>query len=896
MDMSSATQEEARLEALMRLHILDTGPESGFDDIARLAAMICAMPIAVVTLIDRNRQWFKARVGLDVAETARDIAFCDHAIRGQGLFVVNDALADARFRDNPLVTSDPHLRFYAGAPLVTRDNFVLGTLAVMDRVPRTISREQCDALIILAQEVVNQLELRDSLAKLTAAVAERDAGRAQLATANAELEARIAERTAQLTATASRLQAEAAERSREASASQTIIDSLPGIFYVLDREGRMLRWNRNLQTITGLAGDEVRGVTLSDFFGSKEDCEAVQSCMRRVLSNGAASIEAELLTHDGKRVPYYFSGARVELGGQTCIAGMGIDNTERRRSEESLRLRNRAIEASLNAVIITDLDGNIEYVNPAFETMTGYSVDEVVGRNCRFLQDDDRLQSGVSALRDAIRLREEGSALLRNYRKDGALFWNDVHIAPVRTPDGVVTHFVGVLNDITEIKRYEKELERQANVDPLTELANRNVLKDRIRQAIAYAERHGAFIAIGFMDLDNFKFVNDSLGHSVGDELLRCVAERLVGCLRGQDTVARYGGDEFAFVLVEQKDERSVATLMERMLKAVDRPFEVGGHKLYVSCSVGLSCYPKDGGDIDTLLKNADAAMYRAKDRGRNNVQFYTPSMNRRVMERFALEAQLRQALSHDEFTLHYQPKVDLRSGCIVGAEALLRWHPASGGSIPPDVFIPLAEETGLIVPIGEWVLHTACSHNRTLQDAGLPSMHVAVNISARQFEAQTLVRLVRQALQVSGLDARYLELELTESLVMRNPVEVIDILGELKEMGLRLSIDDFGTGYSSLSYLQRFPVDRLKIDKSFVRDIGADPNDAIIARAVISLGHSLGLSVIAEGVSNEEQLGFLRENGCDEMQGYYFSEPLPFDQLTLLLKNNRTLSSHGAH
>ena len=776
---------------------------------------------------------------------------------------------------------------------MTREGLVLGTLSVMDRVPRQLSESQYEALRVLGREVVSQLELRESLAMLEMAVAERDAGRARLAKANADLEARIAERTSELEATAARLRIEYDERAREAKASQAMVDSLPGVFYVLDRDGHMLRWNRNLEAMTGMSHEQVRHATLADFFASAHDCALVRAGMGKVLSKGAAAVEADLVTYSGARVPYYFTGVRIELNGQTCISGMGVDITERRRSEDSLRLRNRAIEASVNAVIITDLEGNIEYANPAFERMTGYSVDEVIGRNCRFLQGDDRLQPGVAGIRDAIRLREEGGALLRNYRKDGALFWNDVHIAPVRTPDEMVTHFVGVLNDVTEIKRYEEELERQASVDPLTELANRNVLKDRIRQAVAHAQRHHDFVAIGFMDLDNFKFVNDSLGHSMGDELLRRVAQRLVGCLRGQDTVARYGGDEFAFVLVEQKDERSVAALMERLLRSMDRPFDIGGHKLFVSCSVGLSCHPKDGDDVDTLLKNADAAMYRAKDSGRNNVQFYTPAMNRRVTERLALEAKLRQALAHDEFMLHYQPKVELRSGRIVGMEALLRWNPVAGGTVPPSSFIPLAEETGLIVPIGEWVLHTACSHNRMLQEAGLPAIEVAVNISARQFEPQSLVRLVRQALASSGLNAQCLELELTESLVMRNPVDVIDVLAELKDMGLRLSIDDFGTGYSSLSYLQRFPVDRLKIDQSFVRDIGADPNDAVIARAVISLGHSLGMSVIAEGVSSAEQLAFLRDNDCDEMQGYYFSEPLPIDELAMLLEKNRTLNAH---
>ncbi|WP_292933509.1 EAL domain-containing protein [Noviherbaspirillum sp.] len=885
--------ERMRLEALNQYRILDTAPEPQFDDITTLAANICDTPMAVVTLIDENRQWFKAKIGISVDETPREIAFCNYAIEQRDLFIVNDAQKDARFVDNPLVTGPPFIRFYAGAPLITHDGFAVGTLGVLDNVPRVLTRAQLQALRILGREVVAQLELRKSLDTLACTIRERDRTQQQLRLSHKHLENRVAERTAALNIANATLKAQFDEREKEAAHSQAIIDSLPGIFYVFDEEGKFLRWNRNFERVTGYSHDEVARASLRDFFGSDADKELAEERMRSALLKGEASLEADLITHSGERIPYYFTGVKIDLDGQACVSGMGFDITERRQSEESLRLRNRAIQASVNAIIITDLDGNIEYTNPAFERITGYSVAEVVGWNCRFLQARDTDQAGVAAIRRAVRNREESSVLLRNYRKNGELFWNDVHIAPVRGPDGNVTHFVGVLNDITEVKRYEKELERQANFDSLTALANRNVLKDRILQAIATAQRSDTFVTIGFMDLDNFKFINDSLGHNVGDELLKGVAERLATCLRGQDTVARYGGDEFAFVLVGQKDEKSIAVLMERILKTIGRPFSIDGHKLYVSCSIGLSTYPKDGKDVDTLLKNADAAMYRAKDRGRNNFQFYTPAMNKRVTERLSLESKLRQALADNEFALHYQPKVDLRSGQIVGAEALLRWYPAGGSIVPPSAFIPLAEETGLIVPIGEWVLYTACAQSKALQDAGFPPLRVAVNISVRQFERESLVGMVRQALETSGLDARFLELELTESLVMQNPQEGIKILHDLKEMGVRLAIDDFGTGYSSLGYLQRFPVDRLKIDQSFVRDIGADPNDAIIARAIISLGHSLGMSVIAEGVSSQEQLAFLRENGCDEMQGFLFSRALPIDELSLLLRGKNALDMH---
>ncbi|WP_052452293.1 sensor domain-containing phosphodiesterase [Noviherbaspirillum autotrophicum] len=893
MSHSGTMAERMRLQALERYQILDTAPEARFDDIAKLAAVMCNTPIAMVSLIDEKRQWLKAKVGLEFNEVPREIAFCSITMESRDMFVVPDARRDPRFADNPFVVQEQGILFYAGAPLISHDGYVLGSLGVMDRIPRDLTPQQLQALSTLAHEVVAQLELRKLLSELEDVIAQRDSSQAQLQQANQLLEERVSQRTAELNRANTSLQQEVERRGREAVLSQAIIDSLPGIFYLMDRNGKFERWNRNFERITGYSHDEMARTHALSFFATPQEKSVAQSMVRQALAEGSSTVEAELLTKSGKRIPYYFTAGRIELDNHLWIAGMGIDITERRRSEEILRLKNRAIQASVNAIIITDLEGNIEYANPAFENITGYSVTEAVGCNCRFLQGNDRAQAGVARLRNAIRQREESSVLLRNYRKDGRLFWNDVHIAPVRGPDGEVTHFVGVLNDISDIKHYEAELERQANFDTLTELVNRNVLKDRMRQAIATAQRERTFVTVGFIDLDNFKFINDSLGHNIGDELLKRVADRLVRCLRGQDTIARYGGDEFAFVLVGQKDEKSVAALMERVLKTIDRPFNVDGHKFFISCSIGVSFYPRDGLDPDTLMKNADAAMYRAKEKGRNNFQFYTPAMNKRVTERLSLEAKLRQALEREEFALYYQPKVELASGHIVGVEALLRWHCPSGATIGPATFIPLAEETGLIVPIGEWVLGSACAHIKALQEIGLPPLRVAVNISARQLDSGPLIDVIRGALMKAGLEATFLELELTESLVMTNPEEVIKLLHDLREMGLWLAIDDFGTGYSSLSYLQRLPVDRLKIDQSFVRDIGADPNDAIIARAVISLGHSLGMSVIAEGVSSSEQLSFLRQNGCDEMQGYLFSRPLPFEELTMLLRENRVLPLH---
>jgi diguanylate cyclase (GGDEF)-like protein/PAS domain S-box-containing protein len=887
--------EQPHTEARRPNYLPGTPHQPQFDEFTMLAAALCQTPRATITLSEETRRWFNAAPGLSFPETApaHETLLCAEAIRQKKLLIIPDTELDPEFAGMAQPTDAPPVRFYAGAPLITEEGVVLGTLAVMDQVPGMLSPEQQEGLIQLSRDVTLHLDMRRQIARLEKLINEKNIAEEMLRRAYQDLQNRAPEQYAAVRRANAVLQAEIDERIKEANLSQTFINSLPGVFYVLDQQGKFLRWNKNFETVTGYSHEEIERAHPLDLFAGATDKATIADAIAKVYAEGSAVAEAALLTKGGKNIPYYINGTRIELDGKYCVCGMGIDITERRLSEETLRLRNRAIEASVNAIIITDVEGRIEYANPAFERMTGYRLPEALGRHFKFLHADDVDQPGLAAGGGPRRPPPEGGALLRNYRQDGQMFWNDFHIAPVRNPEGAVTHFVGVLNDITDIKRYEEQLEHQANYDALTQLANRNVLKDRIRHAISLAQRHGTGVTIGFMDLDNFKLVNDSLGHTTGDELLKSVARRLTACLRGQDTIARYGGDEFAFVLIDSGNPENVGILMERILKTVERPFNIDGHKFFISCSIGISFYPKDGADAETLLKHADTAMYRAKENGRNNFQFYTPSMNEQVTERLSLESKLRQALANDEFVLHYQPKVNLLSGRIVGIEALLRWRLSDNETVSPATFIPLAEETGLIVPIGEWVLHTACMHNKALQGLGLPPIGVAVNISARQFGPKTLGASISQVLDATGLDSQYLELELTESLVMQNPEEVIRVLGELRKMGLRLAIDDFGTGYSSLSYLQRFPVDRLKIDQSFVRDIGADPNDAIIARAVISLGHSLGLSVIAEGVSNEEQLLFLRDNGCDEMQGYLYSPPLPFADLTTLLQEKHALSPH---
>ena len=462
--------------------------------------------------------------------------------------------------------------------------------------------------------------------------------------------------------------------------------------------------------------------------------------------------------------------------------------------------------------------------------------------------------------------------------------------APIRNSRGELLAVIETFEDVTERKCYEKQLEYQASHDALTRLPNRNVLVDRIHQALLMSQRNGHQVAVIFVDLDNFKFINDSLGHNIGDELLKIAAERLVACVRAGDTVARQGGDEFV-ITVSDPDVGTVAVRIAGAIQeAISQPFRINEQELAITCSIGISTSPRDGEEVQTLIKNADLAMYQAKDQGRNRFRFYTSEMNARLLSRMTMEMHLRRALERNELFLCYQPKVSLISGKITSMEALVRWQSPELGLVSPVSFIPLAEETGLIEAIGEWVLDTACRQNQNWQDIGLPAIPVAVNLSPCQFRQKNLVQVVERILRESRLEARYLELEVTESLVMQNMDRVTTILNELKALGTTLSMDDFGTGYSSLSYLKRFPFDKLKIDQSFVRDMTSDPDSAAIAKAIIAMAHNLRLKVIAEGVETAGQLNYLRMHNCDEIQGYLFSKPIIAEDFCDLLRENRSL------
>jgi len=592
------------------------------------------------------------------------------------------------------------------------------------------------------------------------------------------------------------------------------------------------------------------------------------------------------MRRDGSRMQVDVSSHSVTLSGRPARLVFAHDITEREQLKLALQLRSRALEASINAIAITThtAEGElIEYANPAFIRLFDHTPATVLGRRLETLLDLPPQDEQYQALQGAMQSQHEETLLLHPQHRDGTQLWTQLHVAPVHAAEGGIGHHVCVLTDMTAIMEYQEQLEHQANHDALTGLPNRVLLKDRMAQAVTFSQRFKHSLWLVYIDLDNFKIINDHLGHQLGDRLLCVIANRLRGCANDGDTVARLGGDEF-LLLLPIANQRPMASILQQVQEAVAAPVTLEQQVLTVTCSIGISVFPADGADPEQLLRHADIAMYRAKEAGRNQVQFYEEDMHARVAERALIESELRYALARNQLSLMYQPKLDLHSGEVTGMEALIRWQHPTLGAVSPARFIGVAEETGLIVAIGQWVLRTACAQNKAWQLAGLPPLRVAVNLSARQFRDHVLLSEVRAVLHDCGLQPQYLELELTESLMMHNVEDVVGLVHDLKALGIALSIDDFGTGYSSLAYLKQFPVDYLKIDQSFTREMLTEPKVAAIVRSVIALGHSLGFKVIAEGVETAEELAYLRQHECDELQGYYFSRPLTPDAFAALI------------
>jgi diguanylate cyclase (GGDEF)-like protein/PAS domain S-box-containing protein len=596
----------------------------------------------------------------------------------------------------------------------------------------------------------------------------------------------------------------------------------------------------------------------------------------------------------------------VQHGGQDYLLKARIDSylltkslismLERAAIAEALFDEKERAQVTLNsigdAVMSSDVHGNVTYLNVAAESLTGWSRMDAAGHPLEevFHIIDATTREAVqnpmaSAIRENRTVGLAANCIL--VRRDGVEASIEDSAAPIHDRRGHVTGAVMVFHDVSVTRALSIRMSHLAQHDSLTDLPNRTLLNDRLTQAISLAHRHRQRLAVLYLDVDRFKHFNDSLGHDVGDRLLRSVAQRLLACVRSSDTVSRQGGDEFVILLSEVAHVQDAAGTAAKIQMALSPPHCIDEHKLDLTASIGIVTYPDDGADAETLLKNADFAMYHAKDTGRNNYQFFKPDMNARTLERQSLEADLRHATDRREFVLHYQPKMNLETGAIIGVEALIRWSHPKRGLVPPTQFIPIAEECGVIVPIGRWVMREACRQARAWQDVGLPAMCISINISAVELRDKDFVSGLRTVLTEANLAPLYLELELTETFLMQDSQSTAIVLQELKEIGVQLALDDFGTGFSSLSHLKSFPIDSLKIDQSFVRNLTTDAGDAGIVTAVISMGRSLHMRVVAEGVETEEQLAFLQEQGCFEGQGNYFSQPLSAADFIQLLRRS---------
>lgn len=795
--------------------------------------------------------------------------------------------------------------------------------------------------------------------------------------------------------------------------------------YGVDQLGRCTFINHAGAAMLGFRPDELLGRNLHELFHQQvlepHTASALDCSICDHHRNGSEVRDEILFWHrEGRAVPVECGFAPIfENGVMQGAVVCFVDGSERKASEAKLQQLSQALEQSSSAIMITDLDGNIEYVNCSFTQLTGYSAEELVGKRQSINHINISTPDQRAEIQNALKEQGEWRGEVRNQRKDGSHYWARKAISTVRDRLGNPIRFLavsedvtamrdaeealrkserrlaeaqrigamgnweldihtgeiwwsdelhrifdmepevrpnferfantlhpedrarvlaaveaakqrgqtynveyrivrhdgkeriiytvgemlfdeaghamlmqGTAQDITERKSTEQRLHHLAYYDDLTCLPNRTLFFDRMERATLEAKRHGRPVGMLFMDLDRFKQINETMGHEVGDVLLKGVAQRLRACVREVDSVARMGGDNFTVLLRELSDGQEASVVARKILDSLQVPFIVNGHELIITASIGISVYPTDGEDVQTLLKNADAAMDYAKERGRNNYQFYSSHMTVTAFERLMLESSLRKALERDEFELHYQPQLNVANGRVVGCEALLRWRHPELGLISPLRFIPLAEDTGLIIPITEWVLATACRQAQKWQEAGLPLMRMAVNISSRHFREAGLDMMVERVLTETGMPPEYLELELTESVIMEYTDATVQTIGRLWAIGVQLALDDFGTGYSSLSYLKRFPMHVLKVDRSFIKDLTIDSGDAALTRAIIVMAHSLEMQVVAEGVETAEQLEYLRNEGCDFIQGYYYSPPCPSAEFERLIRSGRSLYS----
>lgn len=674
------------------------------------------------------------------------------------------------------------------------------------------------------------------------------------------------------------------------------MEQIADIVLIADRDGTIEYVNPAFEKATGYRRREVIGEKPNILCSGWHDADFFRN-LWRVISNGG--VFRDVVVNRRKDGAHYYEEKTItpltdETGEVTHYVSTGKDVTERMRKEEELRKLSMAVEQSTNAIIITDRSGVIEYVNDRFTRVTGYSAREARGQSPGLLKSGKHPKSFYAELWACLNGGEVWRGEICNRRKDGGLFWDDVTISPIRDGSGTITHYLGIQEDITERRLAEERLNYLAYFDSLTGLPNRSLLQQSLEQTIEITKRKREQLAVLYLDLDRFKDINDSLGHDEGDRLLQQVGERLKATVRAEDLVARVGGDEFVLVLVEVGGEDAAARVAQKVVDRLREPFTIHQHEHYISASIGITVYPQDHAVVSGLLKNADLAMYQAKESGGNGYRFYCQEMGVRVLERMELELFLRHALARGEMEIYYQPQFDLSSGGLQGMEALLRWFHPNRGMVGPNKFIPIAESSGQIVELGSWALTRAYRQLVDWRAQGLSPPRVAVNLSPQQLAMPDLPSQVEDLLKEIDVEPQAVTLELTESALMLNPERAERVLRELKQVGVFLSLDDFGTGYSSLGRLRRFPLDCLKIDRSFIRDLAEDPDAQSLVAAIIRMAQSLGMMTIAEGVETRDELEFLKGQGCDAVQGYLLGRPMPHGMMGDLMRRQNGMKSES--
>jgi len=659
---------------------------------------------------------------------------------------------------------------------------------------------------------------------------------------------------------------------------QDAAESMPEGFAFFNPKQKLAFWNSTFEKIYSPLGKRLKkGMSLNEFKNAQEEVNLLEKTEPQA---------------DGSTLDFFKNGRWVlssntdmKQGGQTLVR---VDLTDQKNAQEQLLLSAAVFQTASEGMMVTDANDTIKMINPAFSAITGYSEEDVLGKTPQILSSGHHDKSYYEKMFLALQRNGIWQGEIWNRRKNGEVYPEWLSITTIYDDEGNVKQRVSLFTDITSRKKSEERIHHQANYDSLTDLPNRNLFIDRLSQSINHAKRNNQRIAMLFLDLDNFKHINDTLGHAVGDELLQHVSQRLCSEFRTSDTIARLSGDEFVIIINDVTRTYEIELVIQRLLENLSEPYQLNNHTTYTSASVGATFYPDDGQTVESLLQNADAAMFQAKEKGRNTFCFFTPEMNTRAQERHMLETALHGALKNEDFILHYQPIVDPVSQTVVSTECLVRWNDPERGLVPPDKFIPIAEDTGLIVPLGEWILRQACRDAAHWYHEKGIHIGVSVNLSSRQFTRGDILALVKEVLEETNLPANKLTLEITESVLVDDESDILQTLRQLRDLGVLLSIDDFGTGYSSLSYLKRFPITTLKIDRSFINEVLSNSEDAALTQAILSMAQSLNLKVVAEGVENAGQVAFLLERQCDLIQGYHYSKPIPVSDLLEAFEEKR--------